>query len=234
MLEDLSLLIRLQEIDEELMDIEAELGDRPERLNNLKRETDRFKAEIEKLNATLDEIHTQKKEQRQIVERAMEQLKKSQSVIYSVKTTREYDAISSEIEQSQTMIRNSEKLLEELSIREDELEIEILNAKEILKNTEVEYREQKSDIQDQISSSDDEVSSLKTEREEIVSKIKHPVYSHYQRIRKLRDGIGIAYLTDNACGYCFSKVPPQRQVEIRRMDDVILCEGCGCIIVAQD
>lgn len=234
MLEDLSLLMRLQEIDEELMDIEAELGDRPKQLNNLKKETDQFKAEIVKLNTILLDIKTQKKEQRQLIESAMEQLKKSQSVIYSVKTTREYDAISSEIEQAQTVIRNSEKLLEELSFREDELQIEMLKVKEILANTETEYNEQDSDIQEQINSSGDEVSLLISERERIVSTMKPPVYSHYQRIRKLRDGIGITYLTDNACGYCFSKVPPQRQVEIRRMDDIILCEACGCIIVAQN
>jgi len=232
-LADLSLLIRLQVIDEELMEIEAELGDQPAQLENLKRETNRYRTEIDELNEKLLETQNQKKEQRQLIESAEEQLKKSQSVIFSVKTTREYDAISSEIEQSNIIIANSEKLRYELNMREEYLQAKINELKVILSNTEVDYKEHKSDVQEQIDNSFDEVDALRIERESIVNNLKPPVYSHYQRIRKLRDGIGITYLSSNACGYCFSRVPPQRQVEIRRMDDIILCEACGCILIVE-
>jgi len=232
-LADLSLLIRLQVIDEELADIEAELGDQPEQLENLKRETNRYRTEIDELNAKLLETQDQKKEQRQLIESAKERLKKSQSVIFSVKTTREYDAVSSEIEQSNTIITNSEKLRYDLNMREEHIQIKINELNVILSNTEIDYNEHKSDMQEQINSSFDEVDALRTERESIVNNLKPPVYSHYQRIRKLRDGIGITHMGNNACGYCFSRVPPQRQVEIRRMDDIILCEGCGCILVVE-
>jgi len=232
-LADLSLLIRLQVIDEELADIEAELGDQPEQLENLKRETNRYRTEIDELNAKLLETQDQKKEQRQLIESAKERLKKSQSVIFSVKTTREYDAVSSEIEQSNTIITNSEKLRYDLNMREEHIQIKINELNVILSNTEIDYNEHKSDMQEQINSSFDEVDALRTERESIVNNLKPPVYSHYQRIRKLRDGIGITHMANNACGYCFSRVPPQRQVEIRRMDDIILCEACGCIMVVE-
>ncbi len=231
MLEDLALLNRLQDIDDELMEIEAELGDQPEQLKKLQNEIDKYKDEIGKIVCTFEEIKAQKKEQRKLIDKAREQLKKSQSVIFNVKTTREYDAISTEIEQAKAVITGNEKQQLELMIREEELQNTQNDLKEKLTSIDAEFAERKIEIQDQLDSCSDEVSSLREEREDIVNSLKKPVYSHYERIRILRDGVGISHLINNACGYCFSKIPPQRQAEIRRMDDIILCEVCGCIII---
>ena len=36
----------------------------------------------------------------------------------------------------------------------------------------------------------------------------------------------------DACGGCFNRIPPQRQVEIRQGKKLIVCEYCGRILVA--
>lgn len=233
MLKDLALLIRLQDIDDELMEIEAEMGDQPEQLNRLQGEIDGFKKELSETENSLEEIKIQKKEQKKFIDAAREQLKKSQGVIYNVKTTKEYDAISTEIERAKMVITNSEKRQLELMMQEEELQTLHNDLMKKLSSVDNEFIEQESEMQDQLNNSHDEVTSLREERNEIVKALKNPVYAHYQRIRKLRDGIGISHLTDNACGYCFSKIPPQRQSEVKRMDDIILCEVCGCILVSE-
>ena len=36
----------------------------------------------------------------------------------------------------------------------------------------------------------------------------------------------------DACGGCFNRIPPQRQVDIRQGKKIIICEYCGRILVA--
>ena len=46
-----------------------------------------------------------------------------------------------------------------------------------------------------------------------------------------RNGLGIVYVQRDACGGCFNKIPPQRQLDIRSRKKVIVCEYCGRIMI---
>ena len=91
--------------------------------------------------------------------------------------------------------------------------------------------ERRSEMKERLDSTQEDELSFLHEREKIVHHLKKPVYDHYERTRKIRDGFGIAHVTGSACGYCYSKIPPQRLSEIKRMDDIILYEVCGCFLV---
>ena len=52
------------------------------------------------------------------------------------------------------------------------------------------------------------------------------------RIRKnARNGLGIVYVQRDACGGCFNKIPPQRQLDVKMHKKVIVCEYCGRILI---
>lgn len=54
----------------------------------------------------------------------------------------------------------------------------------------------------------------------------------FKRIRKnSRNGLGVVYVQRDACGGCFNKIPPQRQLDIRSRKKVIVCEYCGRIMI---
>ena len=231
MLGELALLVRLQEVDNELMEIEEEKGDLPEQLQKLRTEIVQYKSMIDEKEQEGEEIKIKKKEQSKVVNSARDQLKKSQSVIFNVKTTKEYDAISSEIEHSKQKIAEGERIQLELMAEEEELEIELDELRSKLSSRESEFDDRQSEMNERLNSTQEEELELRHERDKLVRGINRPVLSHYDRIKQIRDGIGITQMIDAACGYCFSKIPPQRQVEIKRMDDVILCEVCGCILV---
>lgn len=231
-IEELTHLVRLQNIDAKLLDLEAEKGDLPEQLASLSHEIARFDSVIQQAERTLAETSSLKGQQEQAIETAKERQKKSQSTIFSVKTTREYDAISSEIEQAKRQIAEAERQLIELLAREEDAEQLLTQTHSKLAVIKEEYREKQMDMQERMEVSQDEELKLQHEREKIVVALKDPVYAHYERIRKIRDGVGVSALENGACSYCFAMIPPQRQTEIRRMNDLILCEVCGCILVA--
>ena len=46
----------------------------------------------------------------------------------------------------------------------------------------------------------------------------------FKRIRKnSRNGLGITYVQRDACGGCFNKIPPQKQLDIRMRKKIIVC-----------
>jgi len=231
-LEDLQLLVRLQEIDNQLMELELEKGDLPEQINALAREIDKHTSTIVLTEHNLSDLGAGKKQHEVNLEAARERLKKSQNTIYAVKTTREYDAISIEIEQAKHTIVESEKQLTDLQSRESDAHKNLANAKSKLSAFKEEHDEKQEEMRERLQSSEGEELKLQHEREKIVVRLKRPVFAHYDRIRKIRDGVGVSHLSDGACSYCCSRVPPQRQSEVKRMDDLILCEVCGCILVA--
>jgi len=54
----------------------------------------------------------------------------------------------------------------------------------------------------------------------------------FKRIRRnSRNGLGVVYVQRDACGGCFNKIPPQRQLDIRMRKKIIVCEYCGRIMV---
>ncbi len=41
----------------------------------------------------------------------------------------------------------------------------------------------------------------------------------------------VSYVQRDACGGCFNKIPPQRQLDIRSRKKIIVCEYCGRIMI---
>ena len=54
----------------------------------------------------------------------------------------------------------------------------------------------------------------------------------FKRIRKgARNGLAVVYIQRDACGGCFNKIPPQKQMDIKLRKKVIVCEYCGRIMI---
>ncbi len=231
MLDDLALLIRLQKIDDQLTDIEIDKGDLPAQLKSIGGDLENAREKLLQINQESESVEVQKTQQQRKIVEAEERLKKSQSVLYNVKTTREYDAISSEMDQAKSQINECRQQLTELAKKEEKLKGTQQEWEDNIFDTESEFEDKNSEMDERLSRSQDEEINLTRQREEIVVELKKPILNHYDRIRKIRDGVGVAAVDGSACGYCFSIVPPQRVAEVKKMKDFILCEVCGCILV---
>ena len=77
--------------------------------------------------------------------------------------------------------------------------------------------------------------SLRTQAKEMEETIEPRLLNSFKRIRKnSRNGLGIVYVQRDACGGCFNKIPPQRQLDIRMHKKIIVCEYCGRILIDQE
>ena len=77
-----------------------------------------------------------------------------------------------------------------------------------------------------------EEDNLRDEAKILESTIDYRLLTSFKRIRKnSHNGLGIVYVQRDACGGCFNKIPPQRQLDVRMHKKIIVCEYCGRILM---
>mgnify|MGYP001606299495 CR=1 FL=1 len=85
------------------------------------------------------------------------------------------------------------------------------------------------DIIDETKRDEELLNTKSLEAEKI---IEERLLTAYKRIRKnARNGLAVVKVQSDACGGCFNKIPPQRQLDIRQRKKIIVCEHCGRILV---
>jgi len=227
----LAALINLQDVDCELRALEQSKGDLPQRIASLNRE-------IAQLEESIAEKHDQLKTSRLgresgalEVASLRDKLKKYQNQLYQVKTNKEYDAITLEIETTQSAIENREFEMLEMEEREKQLHSEIEGLQPGLAELQGQRDEAESRLQAMLAVTRAKEERLQQQRLEIVARIPRPVYSTYERTRIGRGGIAVAFLKEGSCSQCSTRIPPQRGLEIRMMNHLFLCEVCGRIML---
>lgn len=231
---DLFKLMRLQEIDKRLMELESLKGDLPDQIEEL---SNRLSSLKENLSIDRQDLETVKKQSRTIeqdIQYLSEKLKKYQEQIYSVKTNKEYDAITAEIETLEKQLEERELKGVESLEKEDNLtaEIDLL----AIQSSELEKRldEKKYELQEKLIQTHTEQNKLKNERDELTLTVDRRFLATYERIRKGRDGIALAEVSNYTCNACNATIPAQTVVEIRKMDRIITCEVCGRILMSHN
>lgn len=157
---------------------------------------------------------------------------KYQEQLNEVKNNREYDNLSKEIEFQGLEIELSKKnianIAQEQSARKERIAALKASIEERNKDLEVK-REELAQIKSETKAEEEgyrlKVQSLEGEIEERLLRAFH-------RIREgARNGLAVVGVDRDACGGCFNKIPPQRQLDIKLHKKVLVCEYCGRIIV---
>lgn len=208
-----------------------ELGDLPQQVEKLKKTLEEGGQAIENYQEETKDNLSKRKALELEIDSFNEQLNKYKEQLFLVQTNREYDAINSEIDKVQEKINENETTVLQLYAREEELKELLEEQREVQASASEEYKRKDAELVKKLDETEDEKIQLEHEREKLIRSLKKPVYNHYERIRLARDGKGLAYVYSNACGGCYSTIPPQRLVEIENMTDFIFCETCGRILV---
>lgn len=127
--------------------------------------------------------------------------------------------------------------LQNKKIGEARKSIEERNAE--IEKLKTQLEERRADLDIKKSELDEIVTETKAEEEKLREKAKGVeqtidprLLAAFKRIRKSsRNGLGIVYVERDACGGCFNKIPPQRQLDIRMRKKIIVCEYCGRIMI---
>jgi predicted nucleic acid-binding Zn-ribbon protein len=229
--DEIKYLTELQEVDDELRDLALERGDLPQEVERLLEKIQEVEKFIAERSLELEEVKHSLTKQHHVLTEAKAKLEKYQQQLYAVKNNREYEAVTNEINTAKSEIAACEKSIADLSKREQNLRQLIGDKITELEEVRVEEQEKSVELRQHLAETEDEELQLRHRREKVLVRIKKPLYAHYERIRLAKDGRGVARMASGACGGCFALIPPQTQAEVRKMNDITLCETCGRIIV---
>lgn len=206
------------ELPLEVQDLEDEIAGLNTRIEKIGGEIKDFQSAIVKKKAEISEAQAG-------VERYKEQLN-------DVKNNREYDTLSKEIEFQSLEIELCNKKIREANVKIEEKTADLKNAEELLKDRQMALEEKKNELDEIMEETRSEEERLREKSRELELKIEPRLLTSFKRIRKnARNGLGIVYVQRDACGGCFNKIPPQRQLDIKMHKKIIVCEYCGRILI---
>jgi hypothetical protein len=149
-----------------------------------------------------------------------------------VKNNREYDTLSKEIEFQTLEIELCNKKIREANARIAEKQEELQASEDAIAERQGDLEVKKGELEEIMTETRAEEDKLKEKVKDLESKIENRLLTSFKRIRKnARNGLGIVYVQRDACGGCFNKIPPQRQLDIKMHKKIIVCEYCGRIMI---
>jgi predicted nucleic acid-binding Zn-ribbon protein len=224
-------LIELQEVDIRLDELMEERGDLPLIVHDLEAKLNDKKEVLKNVQKELKGSKISQREVELEVENAKAMLDKYEEQLYQVKTNKEYDAISLESEAAKQKEKEGDVELKALSEAIKEKENSIEQIKSELSALEEELASNKVELKSRMNATAKEEKLLKKKRDVIIAKTSPDILKNYEMVRSARDGYGVAKIENSVCGGCFSYIPPQKIVEIKKMKKVYSCEFCGRILV---
>ena len=234
MQEKIMALYELQKIDSQIDEINKIKGELPLEVQDLEDELAGLNTRVENINAEIEELNSLTRLRKGEVDQAKILIANYKEQQNNVRNNREFDAITKEIEYQELEIELAEKRLKEYStgIKAKKAIIEQTNA--TLEERNIDYKAKKEELDSIEAETAQQVADLTAKAEKAKEPIDERLLAAYNRIRKnVHNGLAVVTVTRDACGGCFNRIPPQRQVDIRQGKKLIVCEYCGRILVGE-
>ena len=230
--EKLKTLYQLQTALSAIDEKRALRGELPLEVQDLEDEIEGLTTRMEKIKTDIDEFQkaiTQKKGEIADAEASVERYK---AQLDEVKNNREYDTLSKEIEFQTLEIELCNKKIREANTKINDKKNELALNEALMNERQGDLDVKKNELEEIIAETRAEEDKLKEKVKDLESKIESRLLTSFKRIRKnARNGLGVVYVQRDACGGCFNKIPPQRQLDIKMHKKVIVCEYCGRIMI---
>lgn len=230
--EKLKTLYQLQTTLSAIDDERALRGELPLEVQDLEDEIEGLTIRVEKIKADIADFQNAVSQKKAEINEAQASVERYKMQLNDVKNNREYDTLSKEIEFQTLEIELCNKKIREANTKVEEKNADLKRTEELINDRQMALDEKKSELDEIMDETRAEEERLKEKAKELEIKIEPRLLTSFKRIRRnARNGLGIVYVQRDACGGCFNKIPPQRQLDIRMHKKVIVCEYCGRIMI---
>ena len=230
--ERLKTLFQLQQALSAIDEKKALRGELPLEVEDLEAEIEGLNTRIERIESEIGEFDRAISQKKGEIVDAQNSVERYKQQLNEVRNNREYDTLSKEIEYQSLEIEFCNKKINEAQHRIAEKQEELQSNQNMLQEKQGDLDLKKSELDEIMDETRAEEEKLKEKAHELEAKIEPRLLTSFKRIRKnARNGLGIVYVQRDACGGCFNKIPPQRQLDIKMHKKVIVCEYCGRILI---
>ena len=230
--EKLKTLYQLQTTLSAIDEKRALRGELPLEVQDLEDEIAGLNTRIEKIKGEIEDFQAAVTQKKAEIAAAEISVKKYQEQLDNVKNNREFDTLNKEIEFQNLEIELCNKKIREAATKVEERKSDLKRAEDQVADRRLALDEKKNELDEIVEETRVEEERLKDKAKDLELKVEPRLLTSFKRIRKnARNGLGIVYVQRDACGGCFNKIPPQRQLDIKMHKKIIVCEYCGRILV---
>ncbi len=227
-------LYALQQIDTSLDELEELKGDLPAETKIVEGKVEEVRNQLTELERTMKEAFTARDKADDQIVTLKGKLEKYKTQQFQVRTNKEYDALTREMDSADELIAKLEKEMTLLEGQGTTAKADIETTKQKLDEVTAQLEEKRRALAEISKATEDEELRYQHEREKLLARIKKADLIVYERIRKAKKGKAIVPVKRGACGGCFNKVPPQQLLELRQNKRLHQCEQCGRILVSDE
>ena len=233
--ERLTNLYKLQFLSSQLDEINTLKGELPMEVSDLEDEIEGLRHRVNKMELSLEDINQEISEHNGNIKESNILIEKYKKQLDNVKNNREFEALTKELEYQTLEIQLSEKKIREANTKIEAKNEMIGEAKERLDFKEKDLELKKVELEEIIEKTETKEEALlkKVTRSEKV--VEERLLNAFHKIRnRSKNGLAVVTIVRGTCGGCYNAVPPQIQIEISQKKEIIACENCGRVIVADD
>ena len=230
--EKLKTLYQLQAALSSIDEKRALRGELPLEVQDLEDEIEGLTTRVEKIKAEIADFQRAIAQKKGEIVEAEASVARYKNQLNDVKNNCEYDTLSKEIEFQTLEIELCNKKIREANARIQDKQEELKVAEDLIGERNGDLEVKKAELEEIVAETRAEEDKLKEKVKDLESRIETRLLTSFKRIRKnARNGLGVVYVQRDACGGCFNKIPPQRQLDIKMHKKIIVCEYCGRIMI---
>ncbi|NDW09509.1 zinc ribbon domain-containing protein [Dysgonomonas sp. 520] len=230
--EKLRTLYSLQEKLSEIDKIKILRGELPLEVADLEDEIVGLNTRIGKFEADFKNAEASISQQKQKIQESEMKISKYKEQLDNVRNNREFDHLSKEVEFESLEIELAEKKIREFTQDSKNLSEQVEKSKELLTERSADLKQKKDELDEIVTETKQQEEQIREEVKNVETEIEPRLLQAFRRIRKsTRNGLAIVCIERGACGGCFNKIPPQKQMDIKMGKKIIVCEYCGRIMV---
>ncbi len=231
--EKIKALYALQQIDSKIDEINKLKGELPLEVQDLEDDIAGLGIRIENINAEIEELNGLTRERKRELDEANALIVKYEEQQNNVRNNREFDALAKEIEYQRLEIDLANKRLKEYAAAVKVKKTAAEETAAVLADRHLDLEQKQAELASIEQETAKEIEELEGQRAVASAKIDDRMLGAYGRIRaNMHNGLAVVTVKRDACGGCYNRIPPQRQVDIRQNKKTIVCEYCGRILVA--
>lgn len=225
-------LYELQTVLTEIDRIKTIRGELPLEVKDLEDNLEGLHTRIGNYNAEIDQLKQKLAAAKAKIADAQDKIIRYKEQLDNVRNNREFDLLSKEVEFQTLEIELAEKHINEYGRLIETHQADIAATEVKISDSEHVLAEKKKELEEIVSETRQDEERLRQQAKELEPKIDERTLAAFKRIRKnARNGLGVVYIQRNACGGCFNRIPPQKQLEIKMHKKIIVCEYCGRILI---
>jgi predicted nucleic acid-binding Zn-ribbon protein len=228
---EVHLLISIAKLDASISKYRNELDALPSKIERVGRSIQKIDSNEKQAIGHFEEMNKEKRNLEQSLEDEGEQIQKYRTQLMSVKTNKEYQAMSKEID---TLAKDIDEKEEKLLILMDEIENQEKENKDYIQKIADERTElgrKRAEMEQRLAFLKSELENLGNEKPKFLDELDPQLHRRYRRIIEKLGDFAVTHVEGDVCQGCFTTIPPQTINEVKKNDRIITCEACGRMLV---